>query len=116
MAGLQSKISLIYINATPTAIIYIAGDYNMAEEALRQHCSEEGDCWAVEHCNFIYTGGQEAGVKMTRIDYPRFPMTPEKLQERVEKLAEAMLFSLHQRSCTVVGPLRSTYMSRDSER
>lgn len=115
MPGLSDTIEHTIIAATPTATIYIAGDYNMALEALRTHCDEIGDCWAVEPVDFIYTGGQEAGVRLTRINYPRFPRSPEELQELAEKVVEWMLLQLHQRSCTVVGPLRSTWMSRKSD-
>ena len=115
MGGLKDKIDHTVIAVVPTATIYIAGDYHMAVEALRVHCNEVGDCWSVEPMDFIYTGGQEAGVRLTRIDYPRFPMPPEELQELAEKVAEWMLLQLHQRSCTVVGPLRSTWMSRESD-
>ncbi len=116
MGGLSDTVKQTVITATPTATIYIAGNYEQAMGALRAHCSEVGDCWAVEPVDFIYTGGLESGVRLTRIDYPRFPMSPDELQDHAEYIARRLLFALHQRSCTVVGPLRSTYMSRESER
>ena len=96
-----------------TARIYIAGDYDQALEAVRFWCSERGDCWALERCDYVYTGGQEAGVKLTRIDYPRFPLLgDEELHAHAEEMAEHLLLSLHQASCTVVGPEVTTFLSR----
>ena len=97
--------------------IYIAGDYGMALEALRKWCSEDRDCWSVQRIDYVYTGGQEAGVKLTRIDYPRFPMvTGKELHDRGMGMAHYMLQELHQSSCTLFGPMGSAYISRKKHR
>lgn len=96
-----------------TATVYIAGDYDQAMEAIRSWCTEKGDCWAVTRCEYVYTGGQEAGVQVTRIEYPRFPTRSGiDLQNHAEEMAEFLMLRLHQKSCSVVGPVDSIFLSR----
>lgn len=96
-----------------TATIYIAGDYAQAQEAIRAWCTQRGDCWSLERCDYIYTGGQEAGVRATRIEYARHPTSSdEELQHHAEDMAEYLMLKLHQKSCSVVGPIDSVFKSR----
>ena len=95
------------------AVVYIAGDYRMGLEAIKTWCDAHSDCWSEEPVDYVYTGGCEAGLKATRIHYPRFPEdSAANIQDLAEKMGEYLLVALHQHSCTVVGPTRSTYITR----
>ncbi len=97
--------------APSTAIsIYLAGDYDDARRACRAFC-EEGLCVTVERCAFIYTRGEEAGVKVGLVNYPRFPNTPEALSTTARRLAEHLLTALFQWSVLIVGPAETVWLT-----
>lgn len=82
------------------AEIFIAGDYADARRTCRKFC-EQGLCVTVEHAAFIYTGGEEAGVKVGLTNYPRFPTLPDQLAEKALSLAEQLRIDLNQWSFMV---------------
>lgn len=90
--------------ASHTIRIWIAGDYQDACRVARQFCSTEGACFALAPCDYIYSGGQEAGVCVTLIHYPRFPSTPEALMDKAQRLAIQLQHGLFQRGYTIEGP------------
>jgi hypothetical protein len=94
-----------------TATIYIAGDMSEIRSACRQYCLS-GFCVSILPCSFCYTAGLEEGAAIGIINYPRFPRTPEVLQEIAEDLAKFLIITLYQASCTVVMPNKTIYLSR----
>lgn len=80
------------------AEIFIAGDAEQAKQVCREACMAEGLCVTVERVSFIYTGGQEEGVKVGLTNYPRFPTAPAVLLARAEALANALRSRLCQHS------------------
>jgi len=96
-----------------TCRIWIAGDYRDACRSVREFC-EEGACFAVSPADYIYTGGAEAGVVVTRINYPRFPKEPQEIWDQCERLAEKMRADLCQDSFAIEGPTQTFWYSRRS--
>lgn len=94
--------------------IWIAGDYSDAVRAVREFC-EEGACFAVTPVDYVYTGGAERGVCVTRINYPRFPATDEEIKKQVLRLAEMLRTRLFQDSYAVEGPAETLWFSRRNE-
>jgi len=94
-----------------TVRIWIAGDYADACRAVREFC-EEGACFAVSPADYIYTGGTEAGVVVTRINYPRFPAEPEEIVSQCFRLAEHLRARLFQDSYAVETPDETHWLSR----
>lgn len=94
-----------------TCRIWIAGDYADACRAVREFC-EEGGCFAVEPVNYIYTGGAEAGVVVTRINYPRFPAELDEIFAQSERLAEHLRAALFQDSFAIETPDQTYWVSR----
>lgn len=92
--------------------IYIAGDYDQAREACRQFCLERGLCVTVTRTTYIYSGGEEAGVAVGLINYPRFPTERGDLANLARELGEFLMEWLHQMSFTVVGPDSNVWYSR----
>jgi len=92
--------------------IFIAGDLDQARLVCREFCFEAGFCVTVEPVSFIYTGGEEAGVRVGCINYPRFPTDVETLRKKVGDLAERLMHRLFQHSYSIVGPEKTEWFSR----
>jgi ferredoxin len=95
--------------------IFIAGDRDQAKQACREYCFAVGLCVTVEPVAYIYTGGEETGVRVGIINYPRFPSTHDELREKARQLASALMVRLCQHSYSIVGPDETEWFSRRPE-
>jgi hypothetical protein len=93
--------------------LYIAGPIEEARRVVRRHCYERGDCLTVTPTEFIYTGGEEAGVVIGLINYPQSPSTLRDRRARMRALALKLLPALNQRSCTITGDGGAELISLD---
>lgn len=91
--------------------VYVSGPLAVAEQVCREYCLV-GLCVTVEPTRFIYTGGEETGVVVGLVNYPRFPSTPEQITEHAYKLAELLVVAMHQHSALVIGPKETLWMTR----
>lgn len=98
-----------------TVRIWIAGDYQDAMRCVRAFCANEGACFAVQPVEYVYTGGQEAGVCVTLINYVRFPSTAEALDNKARRLAADLCRDLFQQSYSIEGPHTTEWVSHRSE-
>lgn len=94
------------------AHIYLAGDIEIAKQVCREECFREGLCVTVAPCDYIYTGGQEAGYVVGLVNYPRFPKTPEEITARARALAVLLMERGYQHSCMVMLPGTTEWLSR----
>lgn len=94
--------------------IFIAGDVDQAKQVCREYCFEVGLCVTVEPVAYIYTGGEEAGVRVGLINYPRFPAETEAIRETAHNLAGLLMHRMCQHSYSVVGPEQTDWFSRRS--
>ena len=92
--------------------IFIAGDVQQAKQVCREFCMAEGACVTVEPVDYIYTGGEEAGVRVGFINYPRFPTDADALFTKAERLADKLMERLCQHSYSIVGPGFTKWHSR----
>jgi len=92
--------------------IFIAGDVETAKAICRKHCFVVGLCVTVEPVSFIYTGGEETGVRIGLINYPRFPKTKDEIRDQAHALGLELMEGLFQLSFSVVGPDRTEWVSR----
>lgn len=97
---------------TCTYRIWLAGDAADARRICRQFCMAVGQCVTVTETDFIFTGGQEAGVMVGLLHYPRFPTTPAALAETAMALATALRDGLCQWSVLVEGPEETVWLNR----
>ncbi len=96
--------------------IYVGGDPKDAERICRQYCMEVGFCVTVTPTEYIYKGGQESGVIVGIINYPRFPREPQELIKHAMALTGKLMDGLFQESATVETPVCTQWISkRDSE-
>jgi hypothetical protein len=93
------------------ARIYMAGDYGTALATCRRYFFDKGGCVNVQRTEYVYTGGQEAGVVVEVINYARFPTDQQSLDALAHDLAETLRVALCQHSYSVVTPTESRFVS-----
>ena len=81
--------------------IYIAGDRNLARQVLQKYVMK-GACVSISEEEYIYTMGNESGIVVNIINYPRFPKEESELLNEAYLLAQTLIEDMHQGSCTVV--------------
>jgi hypothetical protein len=91
--------------------IYIAGSYEAAKEICAEFC-EDGFCVSVAPVCFVYKYGREDGVRVTLINYARFPLSATELSAKARALADRLLIGLRQGSFSIVGGGKSVFVSR----
>ena len=91
--------------------LYISGPIEVAKQELRAECLEEGLCVTIEPTSFIYTGGEESGYIVGFINYPRFPLPPEKINERARKVMLRLLKATHQQSALMMTPETTNWVT-----
>lgn len=96
---------------TGRAEIFIAGDLNEAKKICRNFCSLEGLCVTIEPTLYIYKGGEEAGVRIGLINYPKFPCSQTQLTNTAMLLADRLREELFQDSYSVVTPEKTYWRS-----
>jgi len=93
----------------------MAGDVTLAKTIVRKYCDKIGDCYAVTEWDYIYTDGSVGGFCVSRIQYPRFPISEAEIRERTNKLAKLLCEGLCQKSYTVEGPKNTVWFSGDDD-
>ena len=96
---------------THWARIYIAGPKHMAEDVCRKY-TERGACINLYETNYIYKYGEQTGVVVELINYPRFPKTIDQLTEQATALGFDLLQAMSQGSFTVQTDRDTTYYDR----
>ena len=91
--------------------IYIAGDYAVAKKICRDFC-EDGFCVSISKVDYIYKLGEESGVEIKLINYPRFPKSEADIKQKAASLSVNLLFGLNQGSLTIVNDDSTVFMSR----
>lgn len=92
--------------------IFVAGDFDQAKQVCREYCFNIGLCVTVEPVAYIYTGGEEAGVRVGLINYPRFPSDEASIGASADALADLLMDRLCQHSYSIVGPSETKWFSR----
>lgn len=95
--------------------VFIAGDIERAKLSCRELCDGLGFCVTLTPTTYIYTGGEEAGMIVGIINYPRFPSDQETLRDRAVVFAEKLRADLDQRSYTIQAPDGSVWISYRDE-
>lgn len=70
-------------------------------------------CVTVMPTTFVYVAGAEAGVCVRLFNYPRFPVAPEVLHGKAERLAARLMTALCQRSYSIEYPDKTVWQSID---
>jgi hypothetical protein len=91
--------------------IFIAGHVGEAIDTCRNFCDNVGLCVTITETSYVYRGGQEPGIIVGLINYPRFPTTEQKMVDTALNLAYRLLVDLEQLSFTVQGPSGAYFYS-----
>lgn len=86
------------------ATIFIAGSYEEAKQVCREWCMTTPYCVTVEPTTYIYTGGEETGVRVGLINYARFPTNESEILSHAFYLANLLRRRLCQWSYTIQTP------------
>lgn len=103
------------IEQTYWAKIYIAGDYDKARDICRQYCQKVGLAVNVIANSYIYTGGEENGVIVEILNYPRFPATWDDINEKAYDLGIELRQGLCQDSFMLVTPQDTLWVTSRTE-
>ena len=86
------------------AKIYLSGDINVIKQVCREYCKSVGLCLTVNETLFIYTGGEEYGVEIGLLNYPRFPDTNGKILSKAMEIGGLCRDKCFQHSFLVMTP------------
>lgn len=103
---------MMKIKSTYWAKIYIAGPVDQIEQVCREYCTEVGLCVTVTPTKFIYKYGEETGVEVGLINYPRFPASPDEIDRKAMELGELILQRTYQGSFSLMTPTQTTFVTR----
>lgn len=92
--------------------IFIAGDKNRAKNICLEYCTKVGLCVTVDPTTYVYSGGQEDGVRIGLRNYPRFPEDGSQLHVHAFTLARKLILGLYQGSCMIVEATRTFWLTR----
>jgi hypothetical protein len=96
--------------ATFQASIYLAGDIETAKRWLRRFAFDHGMCVTVTPTTFIYTGGEETGLHVGLVNYPRFPSEPQVIHDLAVRLATGLVYECCQKTALVVSGLSTEWI------
>ena len=91
--------------------IHIAGKYSTAEKILQEYCDEIGFCVTLKMVEYIYKGGNEHGLQVGLINYPRFPSDATTLTAKAIEIAERLREGLKQESYSIETPVETIWYS-----
>jgi ferredoxin len=95
--------------------IYLSGNVELIKNVCREYCLGVGLCVTVTPTLFIYTGGEEYGVEIGLINYPRFPDTKDGVLRKATGLAERCRDGAFQWSYLIITPETTIYNSTRKE-
>jgi hypothetical protein len=107
---------------TWTATIYVGryckdtSDYvseSELKDVCQKYCDEVGLCVTFTPTIYIYSHGNEPGVIVGMIQYPRFPTDVEILGRQAMELAKLLQKAADQERVTIVFPKTTVMLSRE---
>jgi hypothetical protein len=96
---------------THVVYIYVAGQAEDAKRSLSRQCLEDYRCVFVESGSYIYPGAREEGVKVTLVNYPRYPASQDDINERAMLMASVLIRDMYQHSAMIVTPTETVWVT-----
>ncbi len=87
---------------------------NDVRKLCDEFVNETKDCVTITPTEFRYVDGNENGVVVGYIQYPRFPRSKREILKRALMLAEILMIELNQYRVTITTPNKS-YMLENNE-
>ncbi len=73
-----------------------------AEAICQKYCNEVGFCCTIEPTSFVYKDGNEPGVKVGLINYPRFIKKPSEIKNHAIKIATLLKEAFEQHRVSII--------------
>jgi hypothetical protein len=90
--------------------IYLSGNIDIIKQSCRKFVMS-GLCVTIESVDYIYTGGEESGVRIGLINYPRFPTNKKDIWNTAKELASIVRKDAYQLSVLLVDSERTLWLS-----
>ncbi len=85
---------------------------DQVRELCDQYVNEIKDCVTITPTEFRYVDGNEPGVIVGYINYPRFPRTQEEIYDRALGLAKVLMYGLDQNRVTITTPDKTIMLEK----
>lgn len=85
------------------------------DKVIQEWCNEKKQCVSVTDTKFIYVDGNEPGIIIGFINYPRFPYEKQEILDRALELGEILRTKFGQYRVSVSTP-EMTYLLEDEEK
>lgn len=82
---------------------------------LAKYCSFGGICVTFTPTTFIYKGGEDPGIIIGLINYPRFPEEIRELKEKAKEIAYKLGGELRQNRVSIVFPDETVMVEIEDE-
>ena len=99
--------------------IYMAGSYTDARRVCGEYCAQQGYCFSIVKTDYAHGCEDEvmgyrieAGIKVTLINYPRFPEEHDDMENRAIIIAKSIARVNDQGSFTIASNKLSKFYSR----
>ncbi len=102
-AAVQTFWAQIYLGLRPGYSGQLAHIEDL-HGVVQDICNEDPICVTVTPTRFVYRNGSEPGAIIGLINYPRFPSTAEKLEERALTIATTLKDAFGQQRVSVMFP------------
>jgi hypothetical protein len=86
-----------------------------AHRLCQEYCDEVGLCVTITDTKFIYKDGDEPGIIVGLINYPRFPDSEQNIRNLSMNLANKLMIELKQNRVSVMFPDRTVMLTNTSK-
>lgn len=91
--------------------IFMGGRYHKAIKVIKKYCDEVGYCVTLKPTMYIYKDGEEHGIEVGLINYPRFPADAATIINHAREIAELLRVELKQESYSIQTPDDTIWVS-----
>jgi hypothetical protein len=88
------------------------GRYLIAKKVCQEYCDDVGLCVTIKKVDYIYKDGNEPGIEVGLINYPRFEETSSRIDYHAKILANELMLKFNQHRVSIVTPDK-TYMIKN---
>lgn len=94
----------------------IVGTIKKTRRICQRYANDISLCVTIKPVKYIYYKGNEKGVEIGLINYPRFPERPKQIEIYALGLAEKLMLAFEQYRVSIVMPTETIMLSNDAKR
>lgn len=88
-------------------------DLEEVEELMQKFVDENNECVTITPTKFVYTKGNEPGVIVGLIAYPRFAKSDFIIKERAVEIGKILMVAFKQNRLTITTPEQSIMLEQE---